>query len=224
LRRVFIVLLLVVALVGAASLDRQPTSAAVAVNLEAGVMLGGGGGLFSSGTGPLFRGYFIQGSDAANGAIYGQTNSCGQAWDPIPPLPLTAPGTYDFSFIGDGAVAPDNSMTLYFTGFAPITVSNIAPDSVPVTSGTVTITVTNFYATFSPYIDRVGTCSVGADGYQDSIGHFTVNLTAAPPPPPPLPTSIDECKDGGWRSFDVFKNQGDCVSFVSTGGRNTPAQ
>jgi hypothetical protein len=38
----------------------------------------------------------------------------------------------------------------------------------------------------------------------------------------PLPTSKDQCKNGGWRSYGVFKSQGDCVSFVSTEGRNTP--
>ena len=32
---------------------------------------------------------------------------------------------------------------------------------------------------------------------------------------PPLPTSKDQCKDGGWRGFGgAFKNQGQCVSFV----------
>jgi hypothetical protein len=39
---------------------------------------------------------------------------------------------------------------------------------------------------------------------------------------PPLPTSKQQCKNGGWRSFGVFKNQGDCVSFVATGGKNPP--
>ena len=38
-----------------------------------------------------------------------------------------------------------------------------------------------------------------------------------------LPTSKDQCKNGGWRTFGVFKNQGDCVSFVATGGKNPPA-
>ena len=38
-----------------------------------------------------------------------------------------------------------------------------------------------------------------------------------------LPTSKDECKNGGWHTFGVFKNQGDCVSFVATGGKNPPA-
>jgi hypothetical protein len=34
------------------------------------------------------------------------------------------------------------------------------------------------------------------------------------------PTSKDECKKGGWETFDAprrFKNQGDCVSFVANG-------
>jgi hypothetical protein len=39
----------------------------------------------------------------------------------------------------------------------------------------------------------------------------------------PLPTDKDQCKNGGWRQYGVFKNQGDCVSFVVTGGRNQPA-
>jgi hypothetical protein len=39
----------------------------------------------------------------------------------------------------------------------------------------------------------------------------------------PLPTSKDQCKNGGWRDFGVFKNQGDCVSFFATGGDNPPS-
>ena len=39
---------------------------------------------------------------------------------------------------------------------------------------------------------------------------------------PPLPTSKDQCKNGGWRNYGVFKNQGDCVSFVATKGKNPP--
>jgi hypothetical protein len=36
------------------------------------------------------------------------------------------------------------------------------------------------------------------------------------------PATKDECKNGGWQQFNspVFKNQGDCVSFVATGGKN----
>lgn len=38
---------------------------------------------------------------------------------------------------------------------------------------------------------------------------------------PPLPTSVSQCLMGGWTSFQQFRNAGDCVSFVATGGRNT---
>jgi hypothetical protein len=43
-------------------------------------------------------------------------------------------------------------------------------------------------------------------------------------PAGPGPTSKDACKNGGWRNFTnpAFKNQGDCVSFVATGGKNPP--
>jgi hypothetical protein len=46
--------------------------------------------------------------------------------------------------------------------------------------------------------------------------HFRTYVTAAP-------TTKDDCKNGGWRNFGVFKNQGDCVSFVATKGKNQPA-
>ena len=36
----------------------------------------------------------------------------------------------------------------------------------------------------------------------------------------PFPTTKDQCRNGGWKNFGVFKNQGDCVSFVATGGTN----
>jgi hypothetical protein len=39
----------------------------------------------------------------------------------------------------------------------------------------------------------------------------------------PLPTSIAQCKNGGWKTYGVFKNQGDCVSFVASGGKNPPS-
>lgn len=40
-------------------------------------------------------------------------------------------------------------------------------------------------------------------------------------PPVVMPTSKDDCKKGGWMDFaNAFKNQGDCVSWVATNGRN----
>jgi hypothetical protein len=40
---------------------------------------------------------------------------------------------------------------------------------------------------------------------------------------PAVPISKAQCESGGWRSYPDFKNQGDCVSFVVTRGRNQPA-
>lgn len=42
----------------------------------------------------------------------------------------------------------------------------------------------------------------------------------------PVVTTADQCKDGGWQTLTdslgtPFKNQGDCVSFVRTGGKNS---
>jgi hypothetical protein len=53
-----------------------------------------------------------------------------------------------------------------------------------------------------------------------STGAYRITVTGTRPC---LPTTKEECKDGGWRNFGVFKNQGDCVSFVATGGKNPPA-
>ena len=39
----------------------------------------------------------------------------------------------------------------------------------------------------------------------------------------PVPTTNEDCKGNGWRDFGAFKNQGDCVSFVATKGKNQPS-
>jgi hypothetical protein len=39
-------------------------------------------------------------------------------------------------------------------------------------------------------------------------------------PVPLAPTSFAQCMNNGWKNFPQFKNQGDCVSFVATGGKN----
>jgi len=61
---------------------------------------------------------------------------------------------------------------------------------------------------------------VGAGGGNGSI-EITFDAT-------PVATSDDQCKKGGWQSVtddlgNFFKNQGDCVSYVSTKGKNEGA-
>jgi hypothetical protein len=53
--------------------------------------------------------------------------------------------------------------------------------------------------------------------FANDAGDLVVTDTPSPPP------SKEECKNGGWRNFPGFKNQGDCVSFVATNGKNQPA-
>jgi hypothetical protein len=61
-------------------------------------------------------------------------------------------------------------------------------------------------------------------GFQLNIA-AGVEVTINPPPPPATPASADQCKHGGWQGLTdikgtLFKNQGDCVSFVATHGTN----
>ena len=57
--------------------------------------------------------------------------------------------------------------------------------------------------------------------YFDNYGSLSVDIYQLPPP---RPTSADQCKNGGWQNYGgIFKNQGDCVSFVATNGKNPPA-
>ena len=47
----------------------------------------------------------------------------------------------------------------------------------------------------------------------------TASTPCAPPPVGP-PTNKEQCKDGGWQTFNTprtFKNQGDCIQYVNTG-------
>jgi hypothetical protein len=63
--------------------------------------------------------------------------------------------------------------------------------------------------------------AVGATVTPTVYAGYLINISATLIPA--LPTSKDDCKDGGWQVYGVFKTQGDCVSFVATGGKNPPA-
>ena len=51
-----------------------------------------------------------------------------------------------------------------------------------------------------------------------NIDNISVNADVVGSPTSPL--NKDDCKNNGWKAFGMFKNQGDCVSYVATSGRN----
>jgi hypothetical protein len=59
------------------------------------------------------------------------------------------------------------------------------------------------------FIGHLDKATIGVNG-NNIIYDFEPTLT---------PTSKDQCKNGGWQSFNTpkFKNQGDCIQFVNTG-------
>jgi len=50
----------------------------------------------------------------------------------------------------------------------------------------------------------------------------TSTMAAILPPPPTLPASKDDCKKEDGKTYNVFKNQGDCVSLWQQKGRISP--
>jgi choice-of-anchor C domain-containing protein len=58
-----------------------------------------------------------------------------------------------------------------------------------------------------------------------ALDNVVVTETAPEPTPNPIPATTSDCKDGAWQQFgdadaNGFKNQGDCVSYVATDGKN----
>jgi hypothetical protein len=72
---------------------------------------------------------------------------------------------------------------------------------------------------FRLWFEPPSTCLTAPSGYTPTpVSSGDIRITDAQP----LPTSKDQCKNGHWRDFGVFKNQGDCVSFVATKGKKPP--
>ena len=112
---------------------------------------------------------------------------------------FTSTGTF---FLGCNNVTPtinaDGTATYTFTAATIAAAGN----QVPFPTGTITA------------IDVL----VDVEGSAD-LTNITVNGQLQVPS---VQTAKDQCKNGGWRNFSspTFKNQGDCVSFFATGGRN----
>ena len=78
---------------------------------------------------------------------------------------------------------------------------------------------TTYTATINGALRSAGTATVSIEGFLGEDFSFNENFASAGVV---QLTSKQQCMDGGWQSFG-FKNRGDCVSFVATGGKNPPS-
>jgi DNA-binding beta-propeller fold protein YncE len=116
--------------------------------------------------------------------------------------------------VGSGGALSAKSPATVPTGESPIGVA-VSPDGR-------SVYVTNLSS------DNVSQYDVGPSGLLSPKSPATVAAGSLPEgvavgPPARTLTNKGQCKEGGWRNFPGFKNQGDCVSFVATGGKNPPA-
>lgn len=123
-------------------------------------------------------------------------------------FPSPLPGCFetDQTDVGYDADNPGSTITTHLVG--PVCSSG----NPPTVHGSGTFTITGGTG---KYAGATGGGTVTYDGASSTtVLQGTIVL--------PLPTSKDQCKDGGWQNYDGFKNQGDCVSFVATDGTNPP--
>jgi YVTN family beta-propeller protein len=129
--------------------------------------------------------------------------------------PLTPSGSVaQFDIDPAGALSPKTPAAVDSGGAVPTGIA-VAPDgkSVYVTNSS-SHTVSHYDVDTGGHLTPKSLTTVQAVGNPVQI---------AVTPPPRVPTSREQCKNGGWKLFPGFRNQGDCVSFVATKGKNPPA-
>jgi len=141
-----------------------------------------------------------------------------------------AGSTYALVGVGEAQTVPQDGATHAFALAQPI--QGQAGDllglwfSGPAMCAQFTGVWTNIYASAAdsaPTQGQLTTLDVTRTGWQLNVA---ANFAAGPSFV--VPTSADQCKDRGWGELTddtgtPFKNQGDCVSFVATGGKNPAA-
>jgi hypothetical protein len=158
------------------------------------------------------------------------------------------PWTFNFNAIGDAsALSPAGGPA---TGFATVSHSTRGSFSGPVTCLAMSVDARNATIGVTTAAGRMTVVVFDSKGFVDPVtGEAQLDNFGAGPEFPnfpcasmgatdqhslesgdvvvsagsPGPTSKDQCKNGGWSTYGVFKNQGDCVSFVATGGKKEPA-
>jgi len=152
-----------------------------------------------------------------------------------------------FNAVSDAGGANPSGQVSYFLGVGPTSGESVSA-TVVCLSVSGNTAVIGFQGTsvrpLLPPVPVVGELVVADNGPADSLLD-TVDLMpervtgvancAAPGPisfersvagdvivhPPAVPTSKDQCKNGGWRNFPDFKNQGQCVGALVQRGAKT---
>jgi hypothetical protein len=106
----------------------------------------------------------------------------------------------------------------FFLGCNNVTPTTNANGSVTYTFNAATIAAAGGQVPFPTGTIQSIDILIDVQGTAD-ITNISVNGETQVPSPQ---AQKDQCKNGGWQSFTspAFKNQGDCVSFFATGGRN----
>jgi hypothetical protein len=113
------------------------------------------------------------------------------------------PGAPNLGVLPAADLNPDGSFTLTFgSGWGqllPATIDIYSFDAGTLEQGALLFSIV------------VSAATVCADSTNLSSAHTT------------LPATTADCKAEGWKTYGVFKSQGDCVSFLTTRGKNPPA-
>jgi hypothetical protein len=161
--------------------------------------------------------------------IGGILNNCKGIFEGVPQCPDTAPLIVQIVPLAlDGRPDVQNVLATFLLSHDddPLTSSyeSVNPD-LQLDAGT-------YFALFGAQNEDVGHLLANAPGYASGV--TTMGLWVAWWPAPEvqdlqgavrilgrlaLPTSKEECKKDGWRDYPQFKNEGDCVSFVTDAGK-----
>ena len=121
----------------------------------------------------------------------------------------------------------DNAVSQYDIGaggaLAPKTPATVAagafPGGIAVSPDGKSVYVSNSNAnTVSQYDVGAGGALTPKTPATVAAGTFPQGIAVTAPPH--SPTTKDQCKNGGWRNFPQFRNQGKCVAFVERGPKS----
>jgi hypothetical protein len=160
--------------------------------------------------------------------IGGIVNNCETILAGVPQCPVTAPLVVQIVPSVEGLPDVQNVLATFVLSHDndPLTFSyeSVNPN-LQLGAGT-------YFALFGAQNEDVGSLLANAPGYD--AGVTTMGLWVAWWPVPAvtdlqgavrilgrlaLPTSKEQCKEHGWRDYPQFKNEGDCVSFVTNAGK-----